>query len=131
MTPDEAPFTLPTLKETIDEILTETPPPDDAPHPKQEGGADEGQHHVTTSYCVPLSGRGSSVGSRAFPAYDCGAILRENATITSGFFWIDPNLGCSSDALRVFCNFTSNQTCLYPKHHQVGLNLNRSHVKLS
>ena len=123
MTPDDAPFTLPTFKEVIDEILMDSVPPDNAPHPEHEGGANEGQHHVTTSYCVPVAGCGSRVGSREFPAYDCGAIRRENATVTSGFFWIDPNLGCSSDAVRVFCNFSSHQTCLYPQQHQVHLKI--------
>lgn len=33
----------------------------------------------------------------------------------SGMFWVDPNLGCTSDAIQVFCNFTAGgQTCLHP-----------------
>ena len=32
-----------------------------------------------------------------------------------GTYWIDPNLGCSSDTVEVFCNFTGGgQTCLKP-----------------
>ena len=32
----------------------------------------------------------------------------------SGWFWVDPNLGSVRDALLVFCNFTSNETCVHP-----------------
>lgn len=32
-----------------------------------------------------------------------------------GTYWIDPNLGCSSDTIEVSCNFTGGgQTCLKP-----------------
>lgn len=32
----------------------------------------------------------------------------------AGLYWIDPNLGCSSDAVQVFCNCTSGETCILP-----------------
>lgn len=33
----------------------------------------------------------------------------------SGTYWIDPNLGCSSDSIEVTCNFTGGgRTCLRP-----------------
>lgn len=32
-----------------------------------------------------------------------------------GTYWIDPNLGCSSDSIQVTCNFSQGgQTCLSP-----------------
>uniref|UniRef100_A0A8C3H820 Fibrillar collagen NC1 domain-containing protein n=1 Tax=Chrysemys picta bellii TaxID=8478 RepID=A0A8C3H820_CHRPI len=36
-------------------------------------------------------------------------------SLSSGTYWIDPNLGCSSDTIQVTCNFTKGgQTCLSP-----------------
>lgn len=33
----------------------------------------------------------------------------------SGAYWIDPNLGCTADTIKVTCNFTGGgQTCLKP-----------------
>ena len=122
MTPDDAPpFKIPTLEEAVEEILKEEEEDADVSSPgtRQGGG---GGGHVTTSFCVPLSSNTSSVGSREFPAYDCPSILHANASAVSGYFWIDPNLGCSADAVHVFCNFTTNQTCLFTEN-QVSFNL--------
>lgn len=33
---------------------------------------------------------------------------------SAGEYWIDPNQGCSRDSFKVFCNFTTGETCLYP-----------------
>lgn len=30
-----------------------------------------------------------------------------------GFYWIDPNQGCMNDAIKVFCDFTTRETCIY------------------
>lgn len=30
-----------------------------------------------------------------------------------GFYWIDPNQGCSTDAIKVFCDFSSHETCIH------------------
>lgn len=30
-----------------------------------------------------------------------------------GFYWIDPNQGCINDAIKVFCDFTTRETCIY------------------
>lgn len=39
-------------------------------------------------------------------------------------YWIDPNGGSTSDAIEVFCRFTTDaekaQTCLVPQSEQVG-----------
>lgn len=43
------------------------------------------------------------------------SLLIPKSSISSGTYWIDPNLGCSSDTIQVICNFTNGgQTCLSP-----------------
>ena len=38
----------------------------------------------------------------------------------TGYFWIDPNLGCPADAIRVYCNFTAGgETCVPPSRDTV------------
>lgn len=32
----------------------------------------------------------------------------------SGEYWIDPNQGCNLDAIKVFCNMETGQTCVFP-----------------
>lgn len=35
-----------------------------------------------------------------------------------GWYWIDPNQGCSHDAILVYCNFTTNETCINLYSHE-------------
>ncbi|EDO42302.1 predicted protein [Nematostella vectensis] len=48
-----------------------------------------------------------------------------------GRYWIDPNHGCSEDAIEVFCNFTSGgETCIHPdKRTRTGERKHWSKVK--
>lgn len=32
---------------------------------------------------------------------------------TAGFYWIDPNQGCTADAIRAYCDFSTGETCIY------------------
>lgn len=49
------------------------------------------------------------------PIKDKMFFLTPKSSVSSGTYWIDPNLGCSSDTIQVTCNFTSGgQTCLSP-----------------
>ena len=36
-----------------------------------------------------------------------------------GEYTIDPNEGCSSDAVKVYCDFEKNATCVNPKKTKV------------
>ena len=38
-------------------------------------------------------------------------ILKTNLYV--GEYWIDPNEGVPEDAIKVYCNFSFNATCLY------------------
>ncbi|XP_010125934.1 PREDICTED: LOW QUALITY PROTEIN: collagen alpha-1(I) chain-like, partial [Chlamydotis macqueenii] len=29
-------------------------------------------------------------------------------------YWIDPNQGCNLDAIKVYCNMETGETCVYP-----------------
>jgi len=57
-------------------------------------------------------------GTRDFPARTCNDLKAFYPELNSGFYWIDPNRGCKEDAIRVHCNFTSDEdritTCVYP-----------------
>ncbi|PNJ21439.1 COL24A1 isoform 5, partial [Pongo abelii] len=55
------------------------------------------------------------LGTRDNPARICKDLLNCEQKVSDGKYWIDPNLGCPSDAIEVFCNFSAGgQTCLPP-----------------
>lgn len=142
MTGEEEVFKLPTIEDLMEEILAENTPghmTEEASHMTEmrdksdhlmtgESGhmteaRQESRHkaghmtdtsHISTSYCLPYWNTSRTGLTRSFPASSCDQLLLQNATISSGHYWIDPNLGCSTDAILVYCNFTSNETCLYP-----------------
>lgn len=37
-----------------------------------------------------------------------------------GEYWIDPNQGCNLDAIKVFCNMETGETCVYPTQPSVA-----------
>lgn len=43
-----------------------------------------------------------------FPYYSSTSV------ISPGHYWVDPNLGSTADAIKVFCNMKTGQTCVYP-----------------
>ncbi|KAG2465005.1 CO1A2 protein, partial [Polypterus senegalus] len=53
-------------------------------------------------------------GSRKNPARTCRDIRLSHPDWTSGYYWIDPNQGCTMDAIQVHCDFTTGETCIYP-----------------
>ncbi|XP_044162919.1 collagen alpha-1(XXVII) chain-like [Acropora millepora] len=59
------------------------------------------------------------VGSKENPAMTCKELMDVD-DIQDGYFWIDPNLGCPADAVRVYCNFTAGgETCVPPFREKI------------
>ncbi len=54
------------------------------------------------------------------------SLARMNMTyiyqLHAGNYWVDPNGGCSSDAIQVYCNFTGGvaKTCINPEKKEVA-----------
>ena len=49
-----------------------------------------------------------------------------------GLYWIDPNGGITNDAIKVYCEFHTNASCLYPgEESQVSDNCRFLTVKKS
>ena len=40
----------------------------------------------------------------------------------AGYYWIDPNEGCFSDAEYVYCDFENKRACVQPKKENVRCN---------
>ena len=101
------------LKELLEEAIQ--------PNLKEESSSSVTDSGYSTSYCwPPLLNNSTTLGlHRHHPAQSCEHILNVNVTASNGFYWIDPNLGCSSDSILAYCNFTSNETCIHPNLTQV------------
>ncbi|KAL8174473.1 UNVERIFIED_CONTAM: hypothetical protein K2H54_046882 [Gekko kuhli] len=55
------------------------------------------------------------LGTKDNPARICRDLMNCEQKMQDGPYWIDPNLGCSSDSIQVTCNFTQGgQTCVSP-----------------
>ncbi len=55
------------------------------------------------------------IGTIKNPARTCKDLYLSHKDFKDGHYWIDPNQGCTKDALEVFCNMTAEgETCIYP-----------------
>uniref|UniRef100_A0A3P9NIR5 Collagen, type XI, alpha 2 n=1 Tax=Poecilia reticulata TaxID=8081 RepID=A0A3P9NIR5_POERE len=55
------------------------------------------------------------LGTQDSPARTCQDLHLSQPELKDGEYWIDPNQGCSRDSFKIFCNFTSGETCLQPR----------------
>uniref|UniRef100_A0A8V5GQQ7 Fibrillar collagen NC1 domain-containing protein n=1 Tax=Melopsittacus undulatus TaxID=13146 RepID=A0A8V5GQQ7_MELUD len=61
----------------------------------------------------------SPEGSKKNPARTCRDIKLCHPEWKSGDYWIDPNQGCTLDAIKVFCNMETGETCVYPNPRSI------------
>ncbi|KAI4896719.1 hypothetical protein NFI96_024008, partial [Prochilodus magdalenae] len=61
----------------------------------------------------------SPEGSKKNPARTCRDLKQCHPDWKSGEYWIDPNQGCTIDAMKVFCNMETGETCVYPKPDKI------------
>jgi len=52
-------------------------------------------------------------GSKKNPARTCRDLRLSHPEWSSGFYWIDPNQGCTADAIRAYCDFATGETCIH------------------
>merc|ERR1719187_3133155 len=58
------------------------------------------------------------IGTRESPARTCQDLHYGHPQMKDGFYWIDPNLGMTDDAVKVWCNMESGgETCVSPDVH--------------
>ncbi len=47
----------------------------------------------------------------------CRDLAHGHPQFEDGLYWVDPNLGMTEDAVKVYCNMTSGETCVFPDVH--------------
>lgn len=64
------------------------------------------------------------MGTQDNPARTCNDLHLSQPDYPDGEYWIDPNQGCTGDAIKVFCNFTAGgETCIYPDKKSAGVRI--------
>lgn len=101
------------------EVTADPPPPpemnqDEALPNKKDAvlRADTGVHATLKTLSGHLQNLRSPDGSKMNPAKTCQDIKQCYPQKPSGEYWIDPNQGSAKDAIKVFCNMESGETCI-------------------
>lgn len=110
---------MPEAVEFIEGDVADLPPPpefneDEALPNKNEAvlRADTGVHATLKTLSGHLQNLRSPDGSKMNPAKTCQDIKQCYPQKKSGEYWIDPNQGSTKDAIKVFCNMESGETCV-------------------
>lgn len=56
----------------------------------------------------------SPEGTKKNPARSCRDLKMCHPEWKSGEYFVDPNQGCTLDAVKVYCNMETGETCVYP-----------------
>jgi len=59
-------------------------------------------------------------GTRKNPARTCRDLKMCHPDWKSGEYWIDPDQGCTQDAIKVYCNMETGETCVAPTQREVA-----------
>merc|ERR1719357_271628 len=59
-------------------------------------------------------------GTRKNPARTCRDLKMCHPDWKSGEYWIDPDQGCTQDAIKVYCNMETGETCVSPTQREVA-----------
>ncbi|KAF1371597.1 hypothetical protein PFLUV_G00270040 [Perca fluviatilis] len=112
--------TVPEAVEFVEDDVAADPPPlpemnKDEALPNKNSvllRADTGVHATLKTLSGHLQNLRSPDGSKMNPAKTCQDIKQCYPQKPSGEYWIDPNQGSTKDAIRVFCNMESGETCI-------------------
>uniref|UniRef100_A0A4W4GBQ7 Fibrillar collagen NC1 domain-containing protein n=1 Tax=Electrophorus electricus TaxID=8005 RepID=A0A4W4GBQ7_ELEEL len=64
------------------------------------------------------------LGTQDNPARTCKDLELSQPDFPDGEYWIDPNMGCTGDTFKVYCNFTAGgETCIYPDKKSAGVRI--------
>ena len=69
---------------------------------------------------VSISKHGTTYPSNNKPCITCNLLCCLCLSF-AGYYWIDPNEGCTSDAEYIYCDFENKRACVQPKKENVSL----------
>lgn len=85
---------------------------EDEAAPDDKNKTDPGVHATLKSLSSQIETMRSPDGSKKHPARTCEDLKLCHSAKHSGEYWIDPNQGSVEDAIKVFCNMETGETCI-------------------
>lgn len=85
---------------------------EDQAAPDDRNKTDPGVHATLKSLSSQIETMRSPDGSKKHPARTCDDLKLCHSAKQSGEYWIDPNQGSVEDAIKVYCNMDTGETCI-------------------